>query len=141
MKLFLSVPFSSQVDDSGKVHAEYRQKMEKLIGQLRGRDHDVFCALEYAQWQIGGMASPEQELRHDFEQIEQSDKVIVLLEERVSAGVQLEKGYAYAKGKTVDVYQIGKPAWSNIAFSLLSGHEIRAVRDIDDFIERAVRDN
>ncbi len=79
------------------------------------------------------MATPEKELQHDFAEIDRADKVVVLLEERISAGIQLENGYAYAKGKDIQVYQVGKPAWSNQAFAKLNGHEIVSIEDIDDF--------
>ena len=137
MKIFLSVPFSSRVDESGKVTADYRAIIEALIKTLRLNGHEVFCALEHTNWQFGDMASPESEFKKDLEEIDAADKLVVLLEERVSSGVQLESGYAFAKGKTVDMYQIGKPAWSNVAFSRLSGQGIIPVKDVADFAAQA----
>lgn len=112
--------------------------MEPLLAGLRAQGYEVYCALEYANWKIGGLTSPEAELKHDLEQIDTSDKLVVLLEEAISAGVQLENGYAFARGKQVEIYQIGKPAWSNTAFSRLNGHEIRSVQDTDDFARQVL---
>jgi nucleoside 2-deoxyribosyltransferase len=135
MKLFLSVPFSSRCDTNGVVFKEYREPLERLLVALRAAGHEVFCAVEYTDWQLGGTTSPAEELQHDFEQIDWADVVIVLLEERVSSGIQLESGYAYAKGKPIDVYQIGKASWSNQAFGKLNGHEIYGVDSIEAFTD------
>jgi len=137
MNIFLSVPFSSYVDGNGDVETTYRESIERLLTNLRAHDHSVYCALEYADWKVGGLTLPEEELKHDFEEIDRADKVVVLLEERISAGVQLEDGYAYAKRKVIEDYQIGKPTWSNLAFAKLNGHEIVPVQSIDDFVDQA----
>lgn len=137
MKIFLSVPFSSRVDDSGKVEADYRSAIEDLINSLRNAKHEVFCALEHTGWSMAGVALPEDEFTKDLKEIDQSDKLIILLEEKVSAGVQLENGYAFAKDKGLEIYQIGKPAWSNVAFGRLSGNSIIPVEGVLDFVHQA----
>jgi nucleoside 2-deoxyribosyltransferase len=139
MKYFLSVPFSSRVDGAGNVLAEYRQIIEQLILGLRAAGHEVFCALEHTKWSMDELAVPEDEFRKDLAEIDACDELIILLEERVSAGVQIENGYAYAKGKKLQTYQIGKSAWSNMAFSKLSGAEIVQVKDINDFAHQVLR--
>jgi len=116
MKIFLSVPFSSRVNLQGDAEALYRRSIETLLAELRKHNHEVYCALEHAQWKMGGLTPPDEELRHDFAEIDATDKVVVLLEATISAGVQLENGYAFARGKTIEAYQLDKPAWSNIAF-------------------------
>jgi hypothetical protein len=138
MKFFICVPFSSRVDDLGHVFPDYRRQIEQLTSHIRGLGHDYFVALEYAGWRMGGDHDPDEELRHDFSQIDTSDCVIALLEERVSAGVQLENGYAYARGKKVYVFQIGKPAWSNLAFSRIAGHDIEVVDNEHEFVMKAM---
>jgi len=140
MKIFLSVPFTSRVDESGQVEASYRSIIEDLIKTLRSNEHEVFCALEHTGWKFGGMTSPEEEFQADLAEIDKTNQMIVLLEERISSGVQLESGYAFAKGKTVEMYQIGKPAWSNVGFSRLSGRGIIPVKDVADFA-RLVKDH
>jgi nucleoside 2-deoxyribosyltransferase len=141
MNIFLAVPFSSRIDESGNVEATYRQTVEKLLAGLRQRGHDVYCALEYSEWKMGGNTPPDEEFKHDFEQIDLCDKLLVLMEERVSAGVQIECGYAYARGKAIEVYQIGTPEWSNRTFAQVNGHEIISVHDIDDFATKALGKN
>lgn len=141
MKIFLCVPFSSRVDESGNVDSTYRHVIESLVAELRARGLDVYCALEYAAWKLGGLTSPEDELAQDLAEIDTADKVITLLEEQLSPGVQFESGYAFAKGKVVEAYQLGKAAWSNLAFAKLNGHEIVPVKDIDDFAEKVLTYN
>jgi hypothetical protein len=141
MNVFLSVPFSSRIAADGKVEASYRQSIEELLTGLRAHSHDVYCALEYSGWKMGGYGTPAEEFKHDFEQIDDCDKMIVLMEERISAGVQIECGYAYARGKAIEVYQIGKPQWSNQTFAQVNGHEIISVQGIDDFAAKALSKN
>lgn len=141
MRIFLAVPFSSRVDADGNVMGDYRKSIEKLLGGLRQRGHTVYCALEYTKWRMDGLSLPEEELGQDFTEIDAADKLIVVLEEQLSAGVQLESGYAYARQKVIEVYQIGKPAWSNIAFSRLNGNDIISVQSIDDFVGQVLERN
>ena len=135
------IPFSSRALPDGSIEAAYRSSIERLIRGLEEKSHEVYCALVYAGWKLGGDTLPEDEFRHDFAEIDASDKLITLLEERVSAGVQLESGYAYAKGKKSEIYQIGKPVWSNNAFAKLNGNEIISVTDVTDFVEKALQNN
>jgi hypothetical protein len=141
MKLFLAVPFSSRVDTAGIVVPEYRSTIERALVGLRAIGHEVFCALEYSDWAIGENVDPTTEFRKDFAEIDASDKLVVLLEEKVSAGVQLELGYAYARDKQLQMYQIGKAAWSNNAFSGAVGCDILPVENVDDFIDKVVASN
>ncbi len=134
MRIFLSIPFSSKVDPDGRVTADYRAAIEDLLVSLRKADHVVFCALEHARWSLGGVKLPEAELQKDFDEIDNTDKLIILLEERVSAGVQLENGYAFAKKKEMEIYQIGQASWSNLAFGRLSGVNNIPVDDVDKFV-------
>ncbi len=140
MKYFLSLPFSSKVDDTGAVFEDYRKEITKLTEAIKSAGHTYFLALEYANWTMGGGPDkdPAAELQHEFDQIDSSDCVIVLLEDRISAGVQLENGYAYARGKKLQIYQIGKPVWSNIAFARIVGYEITSVQSVADFVSQAV---
>jgi nucleoside 2-deoxyribosyltransferase len=141
MKLFLSVPFSSKTDKAGNVNTDYRAYIQQVLEGLRGNGHTVFCALEHTGWHLSESMAPEEEFRQDLAEIDEADKLIVLLEEQVSPGVQIEIGYAYAKGKQLELYQVGEPKWSNISFSRLSGHELRRVRSLDEFVEYAISEN
>lgn len=141
MKLFLSVPFTSRALPDGTLEPQYEEAIRSLIESLRRAGHEVFCALEHAQWTFGGLTPPEQELAKDFEEISACNKMIVYLEERVSAGIQLELGYAYAAGIQIEAYQEGKAAWSNAAFVKLSGSAFTTVSTIDDFVASVVANN
>lgn len=139
MNIFLAVPFSSRIDENGEVTAHYRSELEQLLARLRADGHTVFCALEYTGWRsVGDNSLPADELQHDFEQILKSDIMFALLEERISAGVEIELGYAYAHDKTIRMFQIGRPAWSNIAISQLTSHPIETVRSVTDFGTRVL---
>ena len=137
MKLFLAIPFSSRIDKSGAVLPEYRASVESLLSALKNRGHTVYCALEYTDWKIRDV-SPETEFRNDLDEIDQSDKIIVLLEEAISAGVQLELGYAYARGKQLEIYQLGEPTWSNRAFSGVAQCTLHQVKNVDEFVAAVI---
>lgn len=141
MRIFLSVPFSSRVDDSGQVDPDYKSAIKALLAALRKAGHAVFCSLEHTTWSIDELAIPEEEFARDLKEIDACDKLIILLEERVSAGVQLENGYAFAKGKRLETYQIGTPAWSNVAFSRLAGVGIIPVKSVLEFVNQATARN
>lgn len=141
MKIFLSVPFTSRALPDDTLDPDYERQMRFVIRSLTEAGHTVFCALEHANWTFGGLTPPEEELQKDLQEIELCDKMIVYLEERVSSGVQLELGYAYAKGKRIEVYQEGKASWSNAAFVKLSGNTATAITGIDDFAQKAIANN
>lgn len=133
MKLFLSVPFTSRALPDKSLDPAYETLIRDLLSGLRDSGHEVFCALEHAHYSFGGLTPPEEEFEQDLAAIDSSDVMIVMLEERVSSGIQLELGYAYAKGIELDMFQVGKPTWSNIGFSKLSGKAIEQVLDEKDF--------
>lgn len=134
MKLFLSVPFSSKVLPDGSLEPAYVAAMQACIAGLRKNGHEVFCSLEHAGWSFGGMTSPADEFRQDIAEIDRADKLVILLEERISAGCQIEIGYAFAKQKQLEVYQIGAPAWSNTAFFAFAQVPLTSVGGMDDFM-------
>lgn len=138
MKLFLSVPFSSRVDDTGAVPQDYKDALGKVLEHFRSNSDEIWCALEDVGWNIHGSVDPADEFRKDFAQIDEADELLVLLEERVSTGVQIEIGYALAKNKRIRMFQIGQPSWSNTAVSSLGGYEIELVHDVDEFASRVV---
>jgi hypothetical protein len=141
MRIFLSVPFSSRVNESGKVMPDYRESIEDLLTVLRNNGHNVFCSLEHANWEMNELAVPEAEFAKDLAEIDACDKLIILLEEKISAGVQLENGYAFAKGRQLETYQIGRAAWSNMAFARMSGAGIIPVKSVLDFVHQAKLNN
>lgn len=133
MNIFLSVPFTGKVDAYGAVLPDYQTPLADLLAALRTKGHEVYCSLEYSDWRYGGITSPEAELAHDFAEVGNAEVIIALLEEDLSAGVQLELGYAYATGKQIELFQIGQAAWSNNAFSKIIKRDIVPVQSVDDF--------
>lgn len=125
----------------GSLDPEYEKHVKLLISSLRNNGYTVFCALEHANYSFGGLTPPEEEFQKDLDEITSSDKMIVFLEERVSAGVQLELGFAYAKDVAIEIYQDGKPAWSNIAFSRLSGNVLKEVLNFEDFTNSVIKNH
>jgi hypothetical protein len=99
-KVFLSVSFSSKVDESGQVRADYRQYLEGMIGTLEALDCTVFCAPRAEGWVLN-YRSPHCALADDLNEIDHSNIFMAILEENISAGIQLELGYALGKGKRV----------------------------------------
>ena len=140
MKLFLSVPFSSRIDAEGHVEPAYAEAIRQLVAQCRDQEHEVFCALDHTGYVLDNTVDPAEEFRTDFAHLDTSDRMYVLLEERVSAGVQLEMGYAYARGVEMRLYQIGKRAWSNNSFSALAGYPLVEIASEADFAECVIRD-
>lgn len=118
MKIFLSVSFSSQIDDKGVVNAAYRSDLETLIQKLQEADHDVFCAPMLEGWKVTD-DDPVHALQEDLRELNECDLYVALLGQEVSAGVQLETGYALALKKRMI---LASPAgttlgWTNNALS------------------------
>jgi hypothetical protein len=105
-KLFLATSFSGHVDHvTGKVHADYRQKVEGVIGALRTTgDFIVFCAVEHENWIIASDIPPEVGVEKALAEIDSADIFLAMPPaDMISAGLQYEVGYADAKGKKVIV--------------------------------------
>lgn len=106
--LFLATSFSTQVDlETGKVHTDFRQKVQAIIDALTSAGFKVFCAIEHEGWVINNQA-PDVGITKDLEQIDSSDVFVALLHDGISAGVQFETGYAVGKGKKVFVATTGE---------------------------------
>ena len=101
MRIFLASSFSDQIDPQTKqVFVDYKVFTEYLLKGLREEVGEVFCALEHEKWQVGE-EPPEIGLLRDIEEINASDCVVAMVNDKPSAGVQFELGYAVAKGKRV----------------------------------------
>lgn len=140
MKLFLSVPFSSKLDAVGNVEPAYAATIQQLVAACRAAGHEVFCTLDHTGYKLDSTIDPAEEFRTDFAEIDTSDRMYVLLEEQLSAGVQLEIGYAYARGVEMRLAQIGVPAWSNISFSALAEYPLHEIHDEQDFAKFVLTD-
>ena len=141
MKLFLSLPIANCADSNGELSPDYRKNIETLMAGLRVSGHDVFCILESLCWKVNSTRSPGELFGAGLDGLDASDKMIVLLDSPVSSGVQIELGYAYAKGKIIEMYQIGEPGWSNMAFAELCKAQVHRVHDTADFVQSAIRNN
>ncbi len=99
--IFYACSFSGKVNyDTGDIHPEYRELIERDLEMLRKRGHQVFCAVEAEGWKIG-VATPGEGVTWDTEEIDKAEVLVARLEGSVSAGVQWEMGYAHGRGKLV----------------------------------------
>lgn len=118
MKIFLSVSYSTKVDEKGDVQAAHRKDLEALIGSLEDGGHKVFCAPREEGWKINKL-KPIEALKWDLDEIDKSDLYVAVLNEDISSGVQLETGYALAKKKRIILASPHgvKLSWTNNAVS------------------------
>ena len=99
--VFLAASFSEQLDPvEGKVTDEFKQAIEALVELLRRHDFDVVCSAETLGWRWDETPI-EMSVQKDLEAIEAADVLLALIEDKPSAGVQFEIGYAVAKEKQV----------------------------------------
>lgn len=141
MKLFLSLPITSRTLQDCTLDPDYKAIIQKLIEDLRNHGHDVFCVLERLDWKMSSNEPPDVLFGAGLDGITPSDKMIVLLDQVISPGVQIELGYAYAKNIPIEAYQIGKPAWSNMAFLRLANSPLHTVDTPEAFAAQALRNN
>lgn len=101
-KVFLSTSFSGQVDEAtGSVLPVFRQEIEQLLEKLRKSELEVYAAVEQEGYMISADVPPEVGVRKDIDEIDAADVVVALVDDRPSAGVQFELGYAVAQKKQV----------------------------------------
>lgn len=101
MKIFVAASYSSQVNyETGEVFPEYKEWLENILDVIESSGHTVFCALRADKYKINNedLAAA---FSLDVEHIEQSDALIALLSDKISAGVQTEIGVAVALKKRV----------------------------------------
>jgi hypothetical protein len=100
MKVFLSVSYSSQVDSTGKVIPAYRKELEAAIGALEKVNHEVYCAPREDRWTLND-TSPAEAFNVDMQNVANCELFIAFIGNRISAGIQMEIGYALANGKQI----------------------------------------
>ncbi len=100
-KVFLSTPVADKIDENGNVLPEYRLFIEAILDGLRKADIEVKAAVEYDGWRLDFDIPPEIAIKKDLEKVDASDELIALVNDKPSAGVQFEIGYAIAKSKRV----------------------------------------
>ena len=101
MKLFIAASYSAKVDyATGQVEPKYREWLESLLTMLEQQGHTVFCALRADQYRINN-ADPAAAFKLDIDHLDESEAILALITDQVSAGVQTEIGYAIAANKKV----------------------------------------
>ena len=101
MKIFIAASYSTEVDyASGQVFDDYREWLENILETIEHSGHNAFCALREDNYQIN-KGDPAAAYHLDVDNIKDSDAVLALLDNNVSAGVQTEIGIALALGKRV----------------------------------------
>jgi len=101
VKIFLIAAFPDQFDLSHqRIKPAFKTKLQYILHDLRQEGVTVSCTLEMDNWQLLEQL-PEINLVQDIEAIDASDLVVAVAEDKPSAGVQFELGYAAAKGKRV----------------------------------------
>lgn len=101
MNIFVAASYSSQVNyATGEVLPEYKEWLENILTLIEKQGHIVFCALRADQYKIND-ADPAAAFSLDMKHIHESDAILALLSDKVSAGVQTEIGVGVALGKVV----------------------------------------
>ena len=99
--VFLAASFSQQLDSvEGKVTEEFQQAIGALVELLRRHEFKVVCSAETLGWRWDETPL-EVSVQKDLEAIEAADVLLALIEDRPSAAVQFELGYAAAQEKQV----------------------------------------
>jgi nucleoside 2-deoxyribosyltransferase len=104
-KVFLGTSFSGQVDTHGSILPEFRRSIEQLLEGLRKNELEIFAAVEHEDFMIRADVPPEIGVKKDLDEIDAADVVVALIDDKPSAGLQFELGYAIAKGKQVVLAQ------------------------------------
>ena len=103
MKIFVAASYSSKVNyDIGEVFPEYKEWLEDILTTLENMGHTVFCALRADQYKINDV-DPAAAFNLDMDHIHESEVILALLGDKVSAGIQTEIGVGVALGKKVIV--------------------------------------
>ena len=125
MKIFVAASYSSKVNyETGEVFPEYKEWLEGTIGIIEALGHTVFCALREDQYKINN-ADPVAAFKLDMEHIEDSDVLLALLGDSVSAGVQTELGVAVALKKKVILAHLQEDELSYFNAAMLKAGVVR----------------
>ena len=105
---------------AGSCSSEQRTMMQKIAEELRGADYDVYCPFELKIPDAWSYSQEEWAMRvfeKDIEAIDACDIFLMISPGRVStAGTNWEQGYAYAKGKRIEVIQYTKDQTSLMTY-------------------------
>lgn len=99
--IFVAASFSSKVNyETGIVFPEYKGWLEKILTEIEGNGHKVYCALREDDYKIN-QRDPLEGYRWDKKYLRASDVVLALLDKKASEGVSTEAGMAIEAGKTL----------------------------------------
>ncbi len=117
MRVFVACSYASKVNYvSGEVFDEYREWLDAQVDAIEQLGHEVFCALRSEGYKINNV-DPAAAIRMDLDEIDKCDVVVAFTSSDISAGVQMEIGYAIAKLRRVIVAHEAdsKIGWTNAA--------------------------
>ncbi len=101
MRIFVSASYSSKVNyDTGEIYPEYKAWLEDILQLIEASGHVVFCALRADQYKINDV-DPADAFNLDMKHIRDSDAILALVSDEISAGVQTEIGVGVALNKIV----------------------------------------
>lgn len=101
MKVFVACSYSDNVNyDTGEVFPAFKTALEETLRTIEKTGATVFNALRYDKYKINDL-DPAEAFFLDKKHLDESDVLVVLLDDKISAGAQVEIGYAIAKNKQV----------------------------------------
>ena len=101
MNVFVAASYSAKIDQStGRVTPEYQAWLEDILSTVEQAGFSVFCALRDDDYLVN-LHDQVTALNLDNGKVRESDVLLALLEKDISAGVQMEIGYALALGKKI----------------------------------------
>jgi nucleoside 2-deoxyribosyltransferase len=103
--VFLSAPFSQLLTDKG-LPEEFRKRLEEIIQHLEAKGWSVGSAHEREAWGEK-LDSPYKAVNADLQGIEDASALVAILNSPPSPGVQMEIGFALARGKKLVL--VGSP--------------------------------
>ena len=76
-----------------------------LVRLLEDNTHDVYCALRCYHWKYSGLATPENAVKRDWEEVQKADHIIAcpIVGDSSSQGVHVEVGWATALKKPLSI--------------------------------------
>ncbi len=95
MKIFIATSFSGKVDyGTGQVKTEFKNWLKlNVLDPLKNAELNYFCAIEMEGWKVNNSDSASA-IINDFNQLRKSNLLLVILDEGISPGLQIEIGIA-----------------------------------------------
>ncbi len=101
MNIFLSTSFSCKVDDAGVIQSEFKALVQERLAQLRAAGHEVFCVIEDRDWRMEPGENKGEQVAFDIGKIRESEAIVAIIGEKISAGLQWELGFMTGLGRPV----------------------------------------